>query len=182
MNPRARFWISLLGYQTVWFITVASASTGRLWPALAATAAFCGWQILSSDRALNTLLVAIAGIVCGLLLDGALAISGLIGYSLPSPAVPNGGAPLWILCLWASFSLTLEPTLSCLHGRAWLAVTLGALGAPLAYSGAARGWQAVSFPAPQWQGYAALALGWAVLLPLLSVVSRRLMRSSPLPI
>ena len=61
---------------------------------------------------------------------------------------------------------SLADIFTVLWERKWwilLAALLGLI-APLAYLSAARGWSAVAFPSPSWQGVAVLALGWAIAL------------------
>lgn len=164
---------NFIGYQAVWFAAVIGAGTGLWWPGLAAAAAFVAWQLrVSVQRGADVRLLGVA-LLCGCVVDGGLSASGLARYAAPEPALPAGGAPLWILALWASFSLTLNSSLGYLRGRPILALTLGAAGGPLAYAGAARGWQALAFEAPAWRGLAWLACGWAVAMPLLAALARR---------
>jgi hypothetical protein len=110
--------------------------------------------------------------------DGAFAISGWVRYATPAPAWPPGGAPLWILALWASFAMTLNGSLRYLQGRLGMAVILGAVGGPLAYLGAARGWHAVSLVAPAGRGLLLVACGWAISVALLAALARRLRQSA----
>lgn len=167
-----RFWGNLLGYQAVWFCAVIGAADGLLWPGLLALALFAAWQLyLSQQRSVELRLMAVA-LVCGVLLDGALALSGLARYVLPEPALPPGGAPLWILALWFSFALVLTQSLRYLQKRLWLAALFGAVGGPLAYLGAAKAWQVVQFQAPAWRGVLLLAVGWTVAMPLLAGLAR----------
>ena len=51
---------------------------------------------------------------------------------------------------------------------------LGVVGGPVAYAIAAHAWHAVELREPAWLAYAALALAWGVLTPLLLQVARRL--------
>ncbi|MDE2296036.1 MAG: DUF2878 family protein [Gammaproteobacteria bacterium] len=48
------------------------------------------------------------------------------------------------------------------------------IGGALSYWAAARGWHAVQFPSDPRASLAALAIGWAAALPLLSVAARRI--------
>ena len=111
--------------------------------------------------------------------EAAVVIDGLVrglhlaDYAAASPSVPVGGAPAWILGLWACFSLTLNGPLRALGTRPLLAVVLGGIGGPLAYAGAARGWDALTFHAPAWRALAVLGVGWAVAMPLLAALSHR---------
>ena len=69
------------------------------------------------------------------------------------------------------------PLLGYLHRRLLLAAVFGAIGGPLAYLGAARGWDVVQFAQPQWHSLLALAAGWAVAMPLLAWLARRGLQS-----
>ncbi|MBS0379427.1 MAG: DUF2878 domain-containing protein [Proteobacteria bacterium] len=160
--------LNFAGYQAVWFCAVYGAAAGRLWPVTCALAVFVLAQLAASGlRAADLRLMGVA-LALGLALDGALAGSGILHYAAAAPALPPGGAPLWILALWVAFALTLNHSLRYLAGRAWLAAALGALGGPLAYLAAARLSGAVQFPAPAYPALAALAAGWAIALALLS--------------
>jgi hypothetical protein len=68
--------------------------------------------------------------------------------------------------------MTLNRSLAYLRDRWWLALVLGAIGAPLAYLGAQRGWQAVVFQTPSWRGIAWIACSWAIAMPLLALLAR----------
>jgi len=72
-----------------------------------------------------------------------------------------------------SFAMTVPQSLAFLQSRPWLAAVFGAVGGPLAYLGAARGWNAVAFAAPIAVGVTVLALCWAIAMPLLSTLSAR---------
>lgn len=168
-----KLWTNFLGYQAVWFAAVIGAGNGLWWPGVAAGAAFVAWQLAASaHRGADLRLIGIA-LACGCVIDGGLGATGLARYGAFAPALPPGGAPLWILALWASFSLTLNSSLGYLRGHPVAALVLGAVGGPLAYSGAARGWQALAFEAPTWRALAWLACGWALAMPLLAGLARR---------
>jgi hypothetical protein len=173
------FWTNLVGYQAVWFATVIGAGQGLWWPALASASAFVALQwVFSPLRTADTRLLCIA-LAAGLCIEGLLEATGWMRHAVPAPALPPGGAPLWILALWAAFAMTLNHSLAYLRGRPWLAALLGVAGAPLAYLSAARGWQAVAFEAPQWRGLALLAAGWALAMPLLAMLAARWARPAP---
>jgi hypothetical protein len=169
-----KFWGNLLGYQAVWFVTVIGAGWGLWWPALVATATFAAWQLSISQSRRADLRLMGAALLCGLFIEGGLAAGDWAHYATPTPALPPG-APLWILSLWAAFALTLNHSLAYLRGRPWLAFAFGAIGAPLAYLSAARGWQAVMFEPPLWRGLAWLSVGWALALLLLTLQAHRWM-------
>lgn len=84
--------------------------------------------------------------------------------------------PPWMLALWANFATTLNLSLAGLQTRPWLAALLGLAGGPLAYWGGA-GLGAMTFVAPL-PALIALALGWALLTPLLLALATTLARRS----
>ena len=172
-----RVWGNFIGYQLVWFCTVITAAHGRVWPGALAFALFAAWQLVISRHCAADLKLIAMGVLLGALIDGTLALTGWSVYAASAPALPPGGAPIWILTLWASFALTLNETFSYLQKRLWLAAIFGAAGGPVAYLGAWRGWHAVTFIAPTWRGLAALAVGWGLAMPLLAGLARHWSRS-----
>jgi len=60
-----------------------------------------------------------------------------------------------------------------LLGRPLVGLLLGAIGGPLAYLGAARGWGAIAFAEPRWMAIVALVAGWAIAIPLLTMLASR---------
>jgi hypothetical protein len=165
-------WVEFVAYQAVWFVAVIAAGNGYAWPGMLTAAAFVGVQWLLSPRRTGlTMLVALA-LLAGTLVDGALALSGLARYAAAWPSPQS--APAWILGLWCAFATTLAGSLRVFQTHLYAAALLGAVGAPLAYLGAARGWSAVAFAEPAWRGLASLAAGWALALPALAWSARRL--------
>jgi len=163
------FWGNLIGYQMVWLAVVLGAGRGQPWLGIGAAVVFVIWQSHGPHWSRNMRLV-VSALVVGTLIDGGLLISGLINYASPWPIA--GAPPLWIGAIWAAFAVTLPRSLAFLQGRPWLGAALGAMGGPLAYLGAARA-SAVIWAAPTWQGLAALALTWALAMPLLAEIARR---------
>jgi hypothetical protein len=166
-------WINFVGYQAVWFAVVASAAHGRAPLGMGAAVLFAGLQLALSLRRGADAGLMLAAAACGVVVDGALSFCGWLRYASPEPALPPHGAPLWILCLWAAFALTLTRSLAWLMRRPWLAGLFGALGGPLAYASAARGFAAVEFAAPAARAAAGLALGWGAALAVLACLARR---------
>jgi hypothetical protein len=166
-------WLTFAAYEAVWFAAVMGAGRGLAWPGVAAVALFAAWRLgVSRQRGLELSIVGVA-LALGLLFDAALAWAGVTQYAAPWPSPL---APVWLTALWVAFALTVLPLFGYLHGRLALAAVFGAIGGPFAYLGAARGWQAVAFPAPAWHGLAALAVGWGAAMPLLCWLARQGLR------
>jgi hypothetical protein len=170
------FWLTLAAYEAVWFAAVIGAGHGLCWPGVVATLAFATWRLtVSAHRRVEWRLLAVA-LLLGLILENLWVRSGLLGYAAPWPWAT---APAWLIALWLAFALTIVPLFGYLHARPLLATLLGALGGPLAYLGAARGWHAVRLPVPAWPALLALAAGWAMAMPLLATLARRWLRDEP---
>ncbi len=164
------FWLTLVAYQVVWFVTVICAGRGWAWPGALATSLFALWRLsVSPHRRVELRLIGIS-LALGLLADALLVWTHVVGYAAPWPSPES---PLWLTALWAAFALTIVPLFGYLHTRPGLAAAVGAIGGPLAYLAAARGWQAVQFHPPQGRALFAIAIEWGVALPCLCALAHR---------
>ncbi|MGE4459236.1 MAG: DUF2878 domain-containing protein [Stenotrophomonas sp.] len=159
----------LLAYQATWFVAVIGAGRGSWWPGVLAAALFALWRLAVSPARALELRLLLAALGIGLLLESVWMGSGLLDYA----AWPWAGPPAWILALWCAFALVVVPLLGYLHRRPWLAAALGAVGGPLAYLGAASGWDALRFSEPRWHALLALGAGWALAMPALAALAAR---------
>ncbi|WP_250622955.1 DUF2878 domain-containing protein [Pinirhizobacter soli] len=166
-----KFWASLIGYQLVWFAAVIGAGHGLARPGIVGMLLYAACQLVAARHYKADLSLMATAIVLGLVVDGGLIRSGLAIYAAPWPSAM--WVPAWILALWATFALTLTQSLRWLQTRLWVAAMLGAIGGPLAYLGASRGWQVVSFADPAWRGLLWLGFGWALVTPTLAWLARR---------
>ena len=166
-----KFWLSLIGYQAVWFAAVIGANHGNDWPGVLGLLLYAAAQLLLARRYRVDLSLMATALVFGFLLDGGLIRSGLASYAAAWPQLAI--APAWILALWMTFALTFTQSLSYLQSRLWLAALLGLIGGPLAYLGAARGWHVVAFAEPTRHALLVLAVGWALATPALAWLARR---------
>ena len=161
--------VNFVAFQAGWFACVLGAARG--WPLLGPVVALAilapmAWTAPSPRGFL--LLLGVGGAV-GLCWDSVLSALGLMQFT--------GGrfaplAPLWIVALWMLFASTCNRSLRWLQASLPLAVVLAAVAAPLSYLAGAR-LGALQLPRPT-TGLAAQAIGWAVILPALLRVARRL--------
>ncbi|MTI73526.1 MAG: DUF2878 domain-containing protein [Stenotrophomonas sp.] len=159
----------LLAYQATWFVAVIGAGRGSWWPGVLAAVLFALWRLAVSPARALELRLLLAALGIGLLLESVWVGSGLLDYA----AWPWAGPPAWILALWCAFALVVVPLLGYLHRRPWLAAVLGAVGGPLAYLGAASGWDALRFSETRWHALLALGAGWALAMPALAALAAR---------
>ena len=151
-------------FQAGWFAGILAAAHGRPMAAFAAASAAVGASLwlFSSDRAGDVrLLLAVA--LIGFCVDTVhlhLGVFALVG----APLFPHL-CPLWLAALWALLGTTLRGSLSWLAGRYGLSAVLGAVAGPLSYVGGAK-LGAASLPTDRAFSVAALAVAWAVAMPL----------------
>jgi hypothetical protein len=166
-------WVAnALCFQLVWLASVGGAARGWWWAGPLAVVAFAAWQLPTSRWPRADLLLMFGAAVLGFLIDTLWVRLDLMRFTTPLPW--SGLAPVWIVALWMGFALTLNHSLAGLKRHLWLAAALGVVGGPLAYGVAERAWHAVQFAQPSWIAYAALALAWGAVTPLLLVAARRL--------
>ena len=166
-----KFWACLIGYQLVWFCAVIGAEHGLAWPGVVGMLIYASIQLGLLRNYRTDLSLMAAAIVMGCVVDGGLAYSGLARYGAAWPSATF--APVWILDLWATFSMTFTVSLAYLQKRLWIAVLFGAIGGPLAYMSASRGFHVVDFAVPAWRGLLFLGAGWALATPMLALIARR---------
>jgi hypothetical protein len=167
--------VNFAAFQLGWFAAVLGGANDLAW---AGTLAVLGIVLFHLVRAAQTrrelLLVAIVGVI-GALWESLLVVLGLTWY--PYGTLIDGVAPYWIVAMWLLFATTLNVSMRWMHGHLWLASISGALFGPLAfYAGSRLG--GVGFPDFS-SAMIALAAGWAVIMPLLILLARRLDGTRP---
>lgn len=173
-GPVPAWLLNLLGFQLAWLAVVLTAARGQPWIGTLVVLAFATWHLTRvrpyRSEALLLALAALAGLVFDSLLLGA----GWVDFSVGMPVA--GLAPYWMVALWINFAMVLNVSLRWLQGRTLWAALLGAVGGPLAYwGGAGLGAMVLLQAGP---ALLALALGWAVLTPLLLALAGRLARAA----
>lgn len=156
-------------FQAAWTAAVLGAAGG--WPLLGvgAVAAALAWHLSRSALPAQELRLALAVTAVGLVFETLrLPLRDTVYPSgQPLAALP----PYWLIALWALMAISLNVTLRWLRGRLALAALVGALGGPLAFLGGVRlGGAQFTDPAGALTG---LALGWALLMPLLVALAQR---------
>ena len=85
-------------------------------------------------------------------------------------------APYWMVAMWGLLAIALNVSLRWLRGRWWLAAVLGAVGGPVSFASGVRLGAAHFVDAAA--ALAAIAVAWALALPLLMWLSDALRRRS----
>jgi len=157
-------------FQAGWFACVLGAAHGMPWIGAIAAVLIVTWHALRAERAARELALVGVATALGMLFDSVLLQSRVVYFAVGS--LVEGVAPYWMAALWAIFATTLNVSLRWLRTRPVLAALLGGIGGPLAYSAGGR-LGAIEFTAAG-AALAAIAIGWAVLTPLLFAAARRL--------
>ena len=154
--------------QGVWFVLVISAARGYSWVGILCAVAAIGSHLAWVRRPVEELkLIACVALIGGLW-DSALAHFAILSY--PQGMWIPGMAPLWIWALWALFAAQFNTTYKWLKNRLWIAALLGAVAGPLSFR-AGTALHAVAFTDPI-ASPTVLAVGWALLLPIVTLLSR----------
>jgi hypothetical protein len=156
-------------FQAAWTAAVLGAAGG--WPLLGvgAVAAALAWHLSRSARPGQELRLALAVTAVGLVFE-------TLRLPLRDTVYPSGQPlatlpPYWLITLWTLMAISLNVTLRWLRGRLALAMGVGALGGPLAFLGGER-LGGAQFTDPS-SALTSLALGWALLMPLLVALAQR---------
>lgn len=161
--------INFVLFQVAWFACVLGAAQGMPWAGPAVVAAVVAFHLAKAPLPGREIPLLVFAAVVGAIFDSLLVSAGWLVY--PSGQLFAGTAPYWIVAMWVAFATTLNVTLHWLKGRIALAALFGAIGGPAAfYAGAALGGVVFADPVA---GYLALAVGWALLMPLLMAVATR---------
>lgn len=161
--------INVVALQLAWFACVLGAANDLPWlgiPAVAAVLLIHASLVLDPYKEMRLVMFAL---LLGAVFDSLLMASGWIDYR--NGIIIPGLAPVWILAMWAQFATTLNVSMAWLKGRPLLAAVTGGIGGPLSWvAGAKLG--AIELVEPT-QAVIALAVGWAIALPLLMAVAER---------
>jgi hypothetical protein len=155
--------------QAAWFACVLSAAHGT--PAIGAivVVVLLIAHLSRIPRPREELAFLALVVLIGTVWESAVVRLHLLSY--PSGNLIDGFPPYWIVALWALFAGQFNTTYQWLKGRPAMAAILGAVAGPLSFrAGASLG--AVHFDRPL-PAALTLAAGWAVILPLLLIASRR---------
>jgi hypothetical protein len=170
MSVQPRTVINFIAFQLAWLACVLGVANEH---ALAATlfvvAVIVLHLTLAHRRIPEVLLIAVTALV-GFIWDSSLVALGLMNY--PTGKFALGFAPYWTVAMWALFATSLNLSMTWLKGRTQLAALLGAVGGPMAYLVGER-LGGVQMPDPL-LALGVQALGWAVLLPVLTALASRL--------
>jgi hypothetical protein len=156
-------------FQVGWFACVLSGATQRPW--IGALIAICivAIHLLRAPVAEAEFKLVLIAVGIGAVWDSMLVWLDWLQYS-SGILIPNT-APYWIVLMWGLFATILNVSLRWLRGRWLIAALAGSIGGPLAYYGGHR-LGALEF-GNQSAALIALAIGWAIITPILMALATR---------
>jgi hypothetical protein len=152
--------INVVAYQCAWFACVLCAAAQQPVIGVAVSAAVVAWHLHTALNPVRELQLVLIAIAVGAAFESLLAASGWVHMQ-----------PVLMIAIWAAFATTFNVSLRALRPHYVWSALLAAVGAPLAYySGSGLG-------ALHWvnetSALLAIALGWAVLMPMLMKSAQR---------
>jgi hypothetical protein len=174
MNTMNMF-INFALFQVAWFACVLGAAHGVPWLGPLVVTAVVAYHLRRVPEPRTEMMLLMLAALTGLVFDSLLVSAGWLTY--PAGQWHPLLAPYWIVAMWIGFATTLNVSMAWLKGRSYLAFVLGAFGGPLAYLGGAK-LGGVSFTDTT-AALAALAMGWALIMPLLMLAAQQLEKRRP---
>lgn len=153
---------NFIGFQIGWFTCVVGAAQGYPLVAVAVASIIVILHLLRDNNLYSELCLIISAVFIGIIWESLLLASGWLAYA------SSGGAriaPIWLVAMWALFATTINHSMAWLKNRYFLALLLGVVFGPLAFI-AGENLGAVVF-LDRTMALTLLAVGWAVLMPLL---------------
>ncbi|MEL7049476.1 MAG: DUF2878 domain-containing protein [Pseudomonadota bacterium] len=161
-----------MAFKLTWTACVYGAVSGWPWAGpLAAVAIIAVHLAFAFDRFEELKLIVLCGLL-GAALESALIQSGLVSY-FGQPIIPGSDLPpLWLLAMWFGFATLLNVSFRFLHHRLIIAAVLGLAVGPLTYLGG-ENLGGITFTGDRNLALGAIAILWAVVMPLLCWVARQ---------
>ena len=167
--------INLAAFKLGWLSSVFGGAQQLPWLGPVVVFAAVAIHLARAQRPSSELMLILSCGLIGAVFDSVLVAAGWVTF--PSGMFSEVMAPYWIVTMWMLFGTTINTSMRWMRGRPLLASAFGFVGGPLAYVAGYKigGIGFVDQPA----AIAMLAVGWAVIMPLLMRLGERLDGVSP---
>jgi hypothetical protein len=160
--------INVILFQVSWFACVLGAANNLPYMGIIVTAGILAWHLIQVKAPKTELWLMGITLALGASFDQALLSFNLVTYM--HHGWSSSVVPVWILALWLGFSTILNVSLRWMRNQHLVAILFGFVGGPLAYLSAEKLGAVVILSNIS---YVTLALGWAIITPLLLFISKR---------
>lgn len=155
--------LNFVAFQIGWFSSVYGGAQQMPWLGPLAVAVALTIHFRAAHRPSQELILILSCALIGCLFDSALVALGWVQYT--SGVFNEFAAPYWIITMWMLFATTLNVSMRWLRNRDGLAVVFGLIGGPTTYYAGQKLGGIVLVD--QVAALTALAIGWAIMMPIL---------------
>jgi hypothetical protein len=156
-------------FQVAWLSSVIGGAREMPWLGPVAVLVALVVHLRVARKPFEEVLLVVTCALIGASFDSVLVAAGWVAYK--SGQFSTYLAPYWIITMWMLFATTLNVSMRWLRGKPKLAAFFGLYGGPAAYlAGQALGGIVL---VNQWAALIALAVGWAIMMPLLMWLSEK---------
>lgn len=162
---------NIIGLNIGWFACVLSAAWDVHWLSFLIVLLLAAIHVLLIGKRgfLPAILLGLASLILGLVLDTALITAG--AYEPKRWLMPAPITTIWLLMLWVNFSLCLNKSLKWFQEHLFLAAILGSIFGPLAYLAASR-LGAIQMATPLFSRLLLICVVWLIAMPLMSLIAK----------
>ena len=169
------FLINIAAFKVGWLSSVIGGAQQLPWLGPTVVLIAVAIHLVRAHRPSSELMLIISCGLIGAFFDSALVAAGWVTF--PSGMFSETLAPYWIITMWMLFATTINMSMRFMRGRPALAVVFGLVGGPMAYF-AGHKIGGIVF-VNEFAALAMLAIGWAVLMPILMRLGEMLDGISP---
>ena len=167
--------INVAAFKLGWISSVVGGAQQLPWLGPLVVFVVIALHLARAQRPGSELMLILGCGLIGAVFDSVMVAAGWVTF--PSGMFSDVMAPYWIVTMWMLFGTTINLSMRWMRGRPLLASAFGLIGGPLAYLAGHKigGILFVDQPA----ALVMLAIGWAVMMPLLVQIGERLDGVSP---
>lgn len=164
------FLTNLMMFDLAWYLSVVGGAREMPWLGPLAVLFVIMFHLRAARNSAEEVLLVLSCAFIGTVFDSFLVASGWVTFK--SGLFSEFLAPYWIITMWMLFATTLNVSMRWLRGKPWLAAAFGLVGGPITYlAGEKIGGIVLS---NQFAALLVLAVGWAVMMPILMWLSENL--------
>jgi hypothetical protein len=157
-------------FDIAWFSSVVGGAREMPWLGPLAVVIALAFHLRAARNWTEEVLLILCCAIIGAIFDSVLVASGWVAYK--AGLFSDFAAPYWIITMWMLFATTLNVSMRWLRGKPWLAAIFGLVGGPASYLTGEKLGGIVLDNQPA--ALVALAIGWAVMMPMLMWLSEKL--------
>jgi hypothetical protein len=162
--------VNFVVFQIAWLFSVIGGAQQMPWLGPVSVLVAVILHLRAARKPFEEVLLILACALVGAGFDSVLVAMGWVTYK--AGLVSDYLAPYWIVTMWMLFATTLNVSMRWLRGKTKLAALLGFYGGPTSYlAGQALGGIVI---VDQIAALSALAIGWAIMMPVLMSLSENL--------